>query len=371
VQRVTVTKDEKSASFNVEVMSLTSIVIEKPPTKTTYIVGEPLDLTGIMVTGNYTGADPLKKKSELIPVDKLTVDGYDPNRVGNQQAVRITVRGQTANFFVNVEAAPPQTTTTTTTTTSTGGSGGGNRGQSGRTPTQQTPTVTGVTVSPSGQSVEKGKTLQFNASVTGTNNPNTAVTWKVSSNTGGTGAVTSGTNTNSSGCLTVSANETAATLYVIATSVADTSKSGRASVNVTAPQQTPAVVEGAGSDEVSVTAKNPKAGNVFTEEDGYYVSKNSGKKYKIIRKHAGGPQLFDWSSYDRNNNSRTLYNGSGKSDKVITITKNAPGKIWLIKVCNMNPTSTGAEWCYFELVEDGEYTITAGWVIYAVFYQAY
>jgi hypothetical protein len=122
---------------------------------------------------------------------------------------------------------------------------------------------------------------------------------------------------------------------------------------------------------VSVSTGNPEAGNVFTEQNGYYVSQKSGKQYRIINRWPGGPQLFDWTSYDRNNTSRTLYNGSGKTDSVITITKNDPGKIWLIKVCNMNPVSTGAEWCYFELVEDGTYTITAGWAIYAVFYQAF
>jgi hypothetical protein len=77
-------------------------VVDKPPTKTDYKVGEPLDLTGIMVYGNYTGANPNKKKTELIPVNQLTVSGYEPNRVGRQQKVTVTLRGQNANFFVNI-----------------------------------------------------------------------------------------------------------------------------------------------------------------------------------------------------------------------------------------------------------------------------
>jgi hypothetical protein len=223
VQRITVTKFNKSASFDIEVMSLTSILIEKPPTKTTYIAGEPLDLTGIMVTGNYTGANPLKKKSELIPADKLTIDGYDPNRIGNNQAVRVTVRGQTANFFVNVEAAPAQNTQS--------GSQQGDRGRSGRTtPAQQPQTIISVTVSPSGQSVAVGSPLDLTATVTGTNN--TAVTWKVSSTSDGKGRVGNGTSINNNGKLTISANETAAILYVIATSVADNTKSGYVAVTV-------------------------------------------------------------------------------------------------------------------------------------------
>jgi uncharacterized protein YjdB len=101
------------------------------------------------------------------------------------------------------------------------------------TPPPVTPTVTSVIVSPSNQSLERGKTLQFSASVTGTNNPSNAVTWKVSSNSAGTGAVTSGTGINAGGLLTVSANENVSTLYVIATSAADTTKSGSTTVTIT------------------------------------------------------------------------------------------------------------------------------------------
>jgi uncharacterized protein YjdB len=98
-----------------------------------------------------------------------------------------------------------------------------------------TPTVTSVTVSPSNLSVNRGGTVQFSASVTGNNNPANTVTWKVSSNAAGTGAVTSGTNINANGLLAVSANETITALYVIAVSTADPSKSGSASVTVIIP----------------------------------------------------------------------------------------------------------------------------------------
>ena len=102
-QRISVTKNERSADFSIEVLALTSIVLEKPPTKTDYKVGEPLDLTGILVYGNYTGSDPTQRRTELIPEDQLEVQGYEPNRIGRQQRVTITVRNQVANFFVNIE----------------------------------------------------------------------------------------------------------------------------------------------------------------------------------------------------------------------------------------------------------------------------
>ena len=105
IQRVSITINERTAYFEAEVLALTSIVLEKPPTKTDYLLGEPLDLTGIEVTGNYTGADPTKRRSELIPIEQLEYSGYDPMRVGRQQRVTIIVGSQVANFFVNIELA--------------------------------------------------------------------------------------------------------------------------------------------------------------------------------------------------------------------------------------------------------------------------
>jgi hypothetical protein len=71
------------------------------------------------------------------------------------------------------------------------------------------------------------------ATVTGTNNPATTVTWRVSSNAAGTGAVRAGTTINANGLLTVASNETATTLHVIATSTADPGRSGSTTVRVT------------------------------------------------------------------------------------------------------------------------------------------
>jgi hypothetical protein len=88
------------------------------------------------------------------------------------------------------------------------------------------PTVTEVTVSPAASSVDRGKTRQFTATVKGTNNPATTVTWTVE------GGVT-GTVIGSNGLLTVADAESAATLIVRATSTVDATKSGMARVTVT------------------------------------------------------------------------------------------------------------------------------------------
>ncbi|MCQ5128893.1 S-layer homology domain-containing protein [Butyricicoccus faecihominis] len=90
-----------------------------------------------------------------------------------------------------------------------------------------TPTVTSVSVSPNPATVQKGGTQQFTATVSGTNNPATSVTWEV---TGGK----TGTSISVGGLLTVASDETAATLTVKATSTVDTGKSGTAAVTVQA-----------------------------------------------------------------------------------------------------------------------------------------
>jgi hypothetical protein len=98
--------------------------------------------------------------------------------------------------------------------------------------------VTSVTVTAEGGNarVVRGNRLKFNAAVAGNNSPAQNVTWKVSSNAAGDGAVSPGTAIGSDGTLTVAATEAAATLYVIATSTVNTARSG--SIQVTIPTVT-------------------------------------------------------------------------------------------------------------------------------------
>jgi hypothetical protein len=74
--------------------------------------------------------------------------------------------------------------------------------------------------------------VQFRATVTGTNNPGNTVTWRVSSDAAGTGEIAPRTTISANGLLTVAPNEWSTTLYVIATSTVDTSKSGIAVVTI-------------------------------------------------------------------------------------------------------------------------------------------
>ena len=94
-------------------------------------------------------------------------------------------------------------------------------------------TVTGiaVTISPKTATVAAGGTQTFTDTVTGTTN--TAVTWSVQE-TSGCGSITT------AGVYTAPA--AAATCHVVATSVADATRSDTATVTVTAPSTTVAVV---------------------------------------------------------------------------------------------------------------------------------
>ena len=91
--------------------------------------------------------------------------------------------------------------------------------------------VTGITVSPASASVEKGKTQQFTATVSGTGDFDQSVKWSI---VGGTSSAIS-----ANGLLTVGADETASELRVIAVSAVDPSVTSAATVTVTAPAPPP------------------------------------------------------------------------------------------------------------------------------------
>jgi uncharacterized protein YjdB len=133
-------------------------------------------------------------------------------------------------------------------------------------------TYTGVTVSPASQSVAKGGTQTFTATVQGTNDPAQTVTWTVDGN--GTTAITSG------GVLTIDAAESAGTLTVTATSTGNTSISGTATVTVTTPA--PAVETGWAEDTVT----NADISDLTTSGDdvasGFFISEEDQAKTLVI-----------------------------------------------------------------------------------------
>lgn len=94
--------------------------------------------------------------------------------------------------------------------------------------TTSTTTVTGVTVSPATATVKKGATLQLTADVAGTGFTPQGVIWSVA------GSTNPGTSISPSGLLTVAADETATSLTVTAESTTDDTKSGTATITISA-----------------------------------------------------------------------------------------------------------------------------------------
>lgn len=140
---------------------------------------------------------------------------------------------------------------------------------------QPQPTVTGVSISPAKASVVTGKTQQFKASVTGTNNPSQSIIWKVSGNTD------SKTTVSSTGLLRISPNEKAKTLTVTAISAADTAKYAAAAVTVKAPTVSNVKVSPAKATVVKGKTKQFKASVTGTNSPAQTVTwKIIGKKNK-------------------------------------------------------------------------------------------
>lgn len=100
---VTVTVDGKTATFNVNVIAkaLTGIEVTKQPTKTEYVVGQSLDLTGLIVTGTYNDGT-----TAPITITASNISGFDSTTAGSK-TVTVTVDGKTATFNVNVKVVVP------------------------------------------------------------------------------------------------------------------------------------------------------------------------------------------------------------------------------------------------------------------------
>lgn len=74
---------------------LISIEITTLPTKLNYLVGELLDLTGIVVTGSYSGGT-----SGTVDVTEDDVTGFDSSAPAASQTLTVTVDGCTDTFDI-------------------------------------------------------------------------------------------------------------------------------------------------------------------------------------------------------------------------------------------------------------------------------
>jgi hypothetical protein len=82
--------------FNNLTLELNSIAVTQPPSVTAFLYCEPLDITGLEVTGSYTDG---KTRSEAVTVEDIS--GYESFVIGPQE-LTVTVNGKTAVFEVFV-----------------------------------------------------------------------------------------------------------------------------------------------------------------------------------------------------------------------------------------------------------------------------
>lgn len=83
-------------AFEQSPLALQSLTVT-PPTKRDYVLGEPLDTTGMVVTGNYEGGVTADVTASA------QLNGYDANTVG-KQTITVTVGEQHTTFTVTVSA---------------------------------------------------------------------------------------------------------------------------------------------------------------------------------------------------------------------------------------------------------------------------
>ncbi|WP_206024959.1 immunoglobulin-like domain-containing protein [Micromonospora zingiberis] len=92
---------------------LSSVSVLTPPTRTTYSVGEALDLTGLVVTADYT--DGVRDEELLRGHGGYSVSGYDPTIPGEQTVtVSYTVVDVTKTASFTVDVVGPQVPVTVT-----------------------------------------------------------------------------------------------------------------------------------------------------------------------------------------------------------------------------------------------------------------
>ncbi len=101
-QTITVTYQEKTATFTVKIIAaeVTKIEITKEPTKTEYFVGAvQLNLTGLKVTATY------KDGSTADVTTDVTTSGFDSSAAVESQTITVTYGGKKATFDVKIVKA--------------------------------------------------------------------------------------------------------------------------------------------------------------------------------------------------------------------------------------------------------------------------
>ena len=80
---------------------LNSIAITTPATKLSYIVGDSLDIGGLVITGTYDSGP-----TQIETITSSDITGFDSSKVVSNQILTVTVGGKTVTYTVNILPAP-------------------------------------------------------------------------------------------------------------------------------------------------------------------------------------------------------------------------------------------------------------------------
>ena len=98
-QTLTISYEEQTTTFEITVRNeITGIAVATTPNKTSYTVGEELDLTGGVITVSYE--DGTTTDVDILSAE-VTATGYNSTQIGNQ-TITVSYAGHTATFNVTV-----------------------------------------------------------------------------------------------------------------------------------------------------------------------------------------------------------------------------------------------------------------------------
>ncbi len=93
-------------------VTLSSIAITSPATKLVYTVGEPLDISGLVVAGTYSNST-----TKVLSITASNITGFNSSAPAASQTLTITVGGRTATYNIAINAAPVATLSSIAVTT--------------------------------------------------------------------------------------------------------------------------------------------------------------------------------------------------------------------------------------------------------------
>lgn len=98
-QTVTVSVEEMTVTFIVKISEkqLTDLRLMSPPEKLSYYVGENLDLTGLVLTGEYND-----ESVSNVDLEEIQVSGFDSSRAATEQIVTLSVLNWKFEVKVNI-----------------------------------------------------------------------------------------------------------------------------------------------------------------------------------------------------------------------------------------------------------------------------